>query len=109
MPSSYTDNNKIEKIGTGEQAGTWGTTTNTNFDIVDAALSGVVTFSVSGATSNLTSTDGTLTNATRKMLVISAATENHTITIDPNTVEKVYYVVNDSGYQITFTQGSGVT
>ena len=56
MPSSYTDNNKIEKIGTGEQAGTWGTTTNTNFDIVDAALSGVVTFSVSGATSNLTST-----------------------------------------------------
>ena len=46
MPSSYTDNNKIEKIGTGEQAGTWGTTTNTNFDIVDAALSGVVTFSV---------------------------------------------------------------
>ena len=55
MPSSYTDNNKIEKIGTGEQAGTWGTTTNTNFDIVDAALSGVVTFSVSGATSNLTS------------------------------------------------------
>lgn len=107
MPSNYTDNNKLEKIGTGEQAGTWGTTTNTNFDIVDAALSGVVSFTVSGASSNLTSTDGTLTNATRKMLVITAASENHTITIDPNTVEKVYYVVNDSGYQITFTQGSG--
>ena len=35
MGSSYTDNNKFEKIGTGEQAGTWGTTTNLNFDMID--------------------------------------------------------------------------
>ena len=35
MASTYTDNNGIEKPGSGEQAGTWGTTTNLNFDIID--------------------------------------------------------------------------
>ena len=35
MPSTYTSNGGIEKIGLGEKAGAWGTTTNTNFDIID--------------------------------------------------------------------------
>ena len=43
MPSTYTTNNGIEKIGTGEQSGTWGDTTNLNFDILDQALDGLVT------------------------------------------------------------------
>ena len=43
MPSTYTVNLGIEKIGTGEQSGTWGDTTNTNFDLIDQAVNGVVT------------------------------------------------------------------
>ena len=35
MPSTYTSNTGIEKPGSGEQSGTWGTTANTNFDIID--------------------------------------------------------------------------
>ncbi len=35
MASTYTSNTGIEKIGAGEQAGTWGNTTNNNLDIVD--------------------------------------------------------------------------
>ena len=46
MASTYTSNTGIEKIGSGEQAGTWGTTTNTNFDIIDRALNGVVTLNI---------------------------------------------------------------
>ena len=38
MASTYTSNTGIEKIGSGEQAGTWGTTTNANFDIVDRLI-----------------------------------------------------------------------
>ena len=53
MASTYTGNTGIEKIGSGEQAGTWGTTTNTNFDIIDRTLNGVVTLTISG---NFTST-----------------------------------------------------
>ena len=41
MASTYTANSGIEKPGSGEQSGTWGTTTNTNFDIIDRVLSGV--------------------------------------------------------------------
>ena len=35
MASTYTLNQGIEKPGTGEQSGTWGNTTNTNFDIIE--------------------------------------------------------------------------
>ena len=42
MASTYTANSGIEKIGAGEQAGAWGTTTNNNFDIIDKAINGVV-------------------------------------------------------------------
>ena len=38
MPSSQTANLGVEKIGSGEQAGTWGTTTNLNLDIIDEGI-----------------------------------------------------------------------
>ena len=51
MASSYTTRTGIEKPATGEQPGTWGDTTNLNFDIIDTALNGVVTLSLSGTSS----------------------------------------------------------
>ena len=39
MASTYTTGFSLEKIGSGEQAGTWGTTTNHNLDIVDRLAS----------------------------------------------------------------------
>ena len=41
MASTYTTNLGIEKIGTGEQSGTLGDTTNTNFDILTKRLTGL--------------------------------------------------------------------
>jgi hypothetical protein len=43
MPSTYTLNNGIELIATGEQSGTWGDTTNVNLGLIDTALDGQVT------------------------------------------------------------------
>jgi hypothetical protein len=62
MPSTYTTNGGIEKIASGEQSGTWGDTTNTNFDILDRITNGVgtINLSSSGAAHTLTTTDGTL-------------------------------------------------
>ena len=59
MASSFTANAGIEKIGSGEKSGSWGTTTNTNFDIIDAGLHGQASVVISGST-DLTTTDGTL-------------------------------------------------
>lgn len=87
MPSSYTTNGGLERIATGEQSGTWGNTTNTNFDIVDRLTSGVGTIdlSSSGAAHTLTTVNGTLSDGMYKVLVLSGATEACTITVSPMT------------------------
>lgn len=108
MASTYTSNTGIEKIGTGEQAGTWGTTSNRNFDIVDTALNGVVTITLSGTTHTLTTTDGTVTDGMNKVLVLAGSPSGtNTITISPNDQEKLYFVSNGSGQSAIFSQGSG--
>lgn len=108
MASSYTSNNGIEKPATGEQSGTWGDTTNTNFDIIDRALNGVGSISLSGTTHTLTTTDGTLSDGHYKVLVLGGSPSGtNTITISPNDQDKLYFVYNDSGQDAIFTQGSG--
>ena len=39
--ATYTTNGGIKKIATGDESGTWGTSTNTNFDIIDRLAVGV--------------------------------------------------------------------
>ena len=106
--STYTANTKIELIATGAQAGTWGTTTNTNFDIIDRALNGVGSVTLSGTTHTLTTSDGALSDGMFKVLVLGGSPSGtNTITISPNTADKLYFVYNNSGQTATFTQGSG--
>ena len=50
MASTYTNNSGLEKIGSGEQAGTWGDTTNNNLDIIDRTVNGVLSLTISGDT-----------------------------------------------------------
>jgi len=108
MASTYTTNNGIEKPGTGEQSGTWGTTTNLNFDIIDQALCGVVSISLSGTTHTLSTADGTLSDGMNRVLVLGGSPSGtNTVTISPNNQEKIYFVANNSGQSAVFTQGSG--
>ena len=73
MASTYTGNTGIEKIGSGEQAGTWGTTTNTNFDIIDRALHGVGEITLAGTAHTLTTTDGAESQGQFKVLKFADA------------------------------------
>lgn len=108
MASTYTTNTGIQKPGTGEQAGTWGTTTNLNFDIIDRALNGVGSITLSGTTHTLTTSDGSLSDGMYKVLVLGGSPSGtNTITISPNDAQKVYFVYNSSGQSAIFTQGSG--
>lgn len=108
MASTYTANNGIEKPGTGEQSGTWGTTTNLNFDIIDRVLSGVGSITLSGTAHTLSTTDGALSDGMYKVLVLGGTPSGtNTITISPNDQAKLYFVKNSSGQTATFTQGSG--
>ena len=108
MPSTYTDNGGIEKIGLGEKAGAWGTTTNNNFDIIDRLTNGVVDITLSGTTHTLTTSDGSVSDGMSKVLVLGGSPSGtNTITISPNDADKLYFVQNGTSQTATFTQGSG--
>ena len=64
MTSTYSTSLLIELIGTGDQSGTWGTTTNTNFNLFEQAISGFLSVAQGDvANLTLTSTNGTLDQA----------------------------------------------
>ena len=108
MASTYTDNTGIEKPGPGEQSGSWGTTTNTNFDLIDRSLNGVGNITLAGTTHTLSTSDGSLSDGHYRVLVLGGTPSGtNTITISPNDQEKVYLVYNNSGQSAVFTQGSG--
>ena len=108
MASTYTANSGIEKPGSGEQSGTWGDTTNTNFDIIDRALNGVGAITLSGTTHTLTTTDGALSDGGYKVLVFGGSPSGtNTVTISPNDQDKVYLVKNGTNQSVIITQGSG--
>lgn len=106
--ATYTTNGGIKKIATGDESGTWGTSTNTNFDIIDRLTVGVGDIALSGTTHTLTTSDGTASDGQYHVLVLGGSPSGtNTITISPNDVKRFYVVKNNSGQTATFTQGSG--
>ena len=102
MASTYTTFLGLEKPGTGEQSGTWGNTVNTNMDIVDQAVDGIisVTLSATGSTGSpnaLPITDGTVSNGRNKYIeFIDGGDIGGTVyvALTPNDAEKVVYLRN---------------
>jgi len=108
--ATYTSNGGIKKIATGDESGTWGSSTNTNFDIIDRLTNGVVNITLTGATETVTTTDGTISDGMSKVLVFGGTPGVAvTVTIAPNDAQKVYFIKNNSGQTITISQGSGST
>tara|TARA_R100000988_G_scaffold31921_1_gene16208 strand:+ start:1629 stop:2381 length:753 start_codon:yes stop_codon:yes gene_type:complete len=101
----------IELMATGENAGTWGTKTNTNLNIIQQAASGYHSQSIAGGagTSALLITDGddtsatdSLTNAARNAIIelTGTITGNRIVTI-PNGTEKFYLIKNSTSGSFT--------
>ena len=108
--ATYTTNGGITKIATGDESGTWGDTTNVNFDIIDKLTNGVVSIALSGTTHTLTTSDGSVSDGMSKVLVLGGSPSGtNTITVSPNDAQKLYFVKNSSGESVIFTQGSGTT
>ena len=108
MPSTYTNNGGLQKPGTGEQSGTWGDTVNANSDIIDRLTNGVLTLSLTGTSSTLTTADGILSDGQYMMLILSGSPSGtHTITLSPNDAQKIYFVYNSTAQSVVVTQGSG--
>ena len=108
MPSTYTSNLGIELPADGELDGVWGDVVNENMDILDRAINGVLSLSLSGTTSTLTTSDGALSDGQYKLLLLTGSPSGtHTITLAPNDAQKIYFVRNTTAQSVIFTQGSG--
>jgi len=106
MSSTYSSNLRVELIGSGDQAGTWGTTTDSNFAyIFDAAIAGYQTVSVTAANQALTYVNGptstaALNQSVYAMLRLTTTTgANFAVYAPP--VSKQYVIYNNSGYTAT--------
>jgi len=107
MASTYTSNGGIEKIGAGEQAGAWGTTTNNNLDIIDRTLNGLVTLTITGD-KTVTTSDGTLSEGHYKILVLAGSPSGgFNLLIDPNDQQKWFFIKNNTNQTATVKQGGG--
>lgn len=96
MASTYTNNTGIEKPGSGEQAGTWGTTTNTNFDIIDQALHGQVSIAISGDR-DLTTSDGATSEGANTVIILTGTPgSTFELRVDPTDQEKFYTIRNET-------------
>ena len=105
MASTYTSNTGIEKIGSGEQSGTWGNTTNNNFDIIDRTLNGVVSLTITGNTS-VTTVDGQLSDGHYKILLLTGSPSSQfNLHITPNDQQKWFFVKNSTGQTANIRQG----
>ena len=109
----YTNDLRLKEIATGDEAGTWGTSTNTNLELVAEAFSfGTEAITTNADTHTTTIADGS-TDPGRSIYLQYTGTLDSTctITIGPNTVSKLWFIENaTSGSQdIIIKQGSGAT
>lgn len=111
--SSTFSNLKFELITTGEQSGSWGTTTNTNIGTaIEQAIVGMATltsanFTTNVATLTLTNTN-TAQNARALCLVISSGSLSGSGTINVPAIQKPYLVINNDSYDV-LVRVSGLT
>ena len=116
MPSTYTTNLGIEKITTGDQAGLWGATTNTNFDIIDQAVNGILSLTLasagsSGSPTDIPVTDGAVSNGRNKFIeFVDGGDLGATayVRLTPSDAEKIMFVRNSlsGGRALILFQGT---
>ena len=110
MASTYSTDLKLELMATGENAGTWGTKTNTNLNLVQQAIAGFESINVTTTTVSLVMSDGAISQARNAVLNFAGTLGGGTNITIPDGIEKVYIVkdaTTHSGNDLTFKTVSG--
>jgi len=134
MASSFSTDLKLELMVTGENAGTWGTKTNTNLELLQQAIAGYQDVSIAGGaqTTALAMTNATLSNARNAVIKFSGTITGNQIVTIPDGIEKTYILYNgttgvftvqfknvsgtgptfsttDKGFKLVYSDGTNVT
>lgn len=100
MPTTFNNNLRIAEIGTGEQAGVWGNTTNTNLaTLLTEAITGAVDVTITGNQA-LTALDG-VTDQARQGVLVLIGTPGSNFTLYTPPLNKIYIIKNDTGQTAT--------
>jgi len=105
MSSTYSPNLAIELIGTGDQAGNWGSTTNTNLGtLIEQAISGYTSQAINGTDVTLSMTQGASCTA-RNMYIVLTGSGGANLIVPNNT--KLYFISNTASTAITVKTSAG--
>ena len=111
--ATYVNNLRLKEIATGDESGTWGTSTNTNLELVGEGLGFGTEAITTNADTHTSDVSNGSTSAARNMYIKYTGTLDSacTITINQPTIKRVHFIENaTSGSQnIIIKQGSGST
>jgi len=114
MASTYSSDLKLELMATGENAGTWGTKTNTNLELVQQAIAGVQSITLSsGSTTALVMSNASISNARNMVIKFATITLSGSTTVTiPDSIEKFYIfdctlITNPTNLTIKTESGTG--
>ena len=112
--ATYVNNLRLKEIATGDESGTWGTSTNTNLELITDGFSYGTKQMAADANETFTMPDATADSTRSFYLKITSAvslTATREVTLGPNTISKVWMIENatSGGQIITIKQGSGAT
>ena len=108
MTSTYSPSLKIQLIANGDQSGVWGTTTNNNWELMEQAVAGVQSITMTNATYVLSNLNG-VSDEARNMVIVAGGSLSASYQIEAPLEPKVYLVVNNTsgGFPITFGGATG--
>lgn len=104
MASTYSTNLKLELIGTGDQSGTWGVTTNTNLgSLIEEAIAGYVTQAVTdGSPTVLTIPNGASSNGRNYVIELTGAlTAARTVEVPAVDKPYIFFNATTGGFAVT--------
>jgi len=116
MASTFSSDLKLELMATGENAGTWGTKTNTNLELVQQAIAGFESISLSsGSTTALVMSNASISTARNMVIKFATITLSGATTVTiPDSIEKFYIfdctaITNPTNLTIKTASGTGFT
>ena len=114
MASTYSSDLKLELMATGENAGTWGTKTNTNLELVQQAIAGFESITLSsGSTTALVMSNASISTARNMVIKFATITLSGATTVTiPDSIEKFYIfdctlITNPTNLTIKTVSGTG--
>ena len=111
MATIYSSDLKLSIMATGENAGTWGSITNTNLYIIQQAIAGYQSLAVNATTGlTLVFTDGAISTGKNSVINLTGTLSGNVNVTVPDSIEKTYFVnnqVTQGAFTLTFKTASG--